>query len=192
MAKAMTEPPNPAYRDFDPKFSSEHVYFYYLKHVPHDYVEAYYIPLGVAVVPATLELMIPGLLASVKGNDPPKPVGDRLGSFVWRHRSYLVAVLEDPAQRLVEEDAVTFSIGGNQARNKTFRGGRDVPPLAAGITAFFCSNRMKNEHGNDLGQSGKETERIKIVVNHNLTGIRGGDGARAHTDTGTNTGPPQE
>ena len=191
MAKTPFAPRNPAYQDFKPDFTSQHVYFYYLKHDPEDYVEAYYIPIGVRVKPDILKLMIPDFLESIKGKNPPRPVGPRLGSFVWRQRSYFVVVLEDRDEKLIEKEAVTFSVGDVESNNKTFRGGQDVATGLSNITAFFCRNDMKKKDG-EFSQTKKESENIKIVVNHNKTGVLGHDNIRAHTDTGTNTGPPQE
>jgi hypothetical protein len=199
MVRAEAEATNPVYRNKRAKFSSRHIYFYYLEHrgrAGGGYVEAYHFIMPFRLPPAVMEAFVPTLLA-MRDAGILEIRGNKLSSIEWRNKSYLVVVLRDPKERLIKEDAivVTMPDDGNidPELNKTFRGGTDVrimPPRASG---FFCRNIMKNKRGCKLGRPGKkESEYLTIAVQHNKTGRLDHARRASHTDTGTNTGPPLE
>lgn len=188
---------NPVYDPRDRNFRSKHIYFYYLRgHGDGEVVRAYYIKAQTPLRPEDMPAEVKRLAKWVRDNDP-RPDGDRLGAIPWRHKSYFAAVLDDH-ETLDIGNAFTFGYQGKGGPNHSFFDGVDITDMEGDLSGFFCVNHMKGRHGNDLGN---ESEEFHVEANHShghahLAGrAKAADALSAplfsHTDSGTNTGPPQ-
>lgn len=190
---------NPVYDSRTDNFRSKHIYFYYLpSHESDEKVRAYHVeaqsPLRPDEIPAEVKR-----LAKWVQDENPTPHGEGLGAISWRHKSYFAAVLDDH-ERLQAGNAFTFGFRGKGGPNHSFFDGVDVTDMDDGLSGFFCINLMRSEHGRDLEDG--EIEDFHVEANHsdqaNLVAPAQAPGRRdrisqrdSHTDTGTNTGPPQ-
>jgi hypothetical protein len=134
-----------------------------------------------------------GLIAELARNahsdgDSPSPCGWDMTDLIWRRKSYLVVVLDDPATSLVKGDGFQFP----DANNHTFLDGADfdvdvssTPGVVEMRSGLWCINHMMNEAGQDLGGTDFEIFRV-----HFNTGGGSMFAMSYPDDSGTNMGPP--
>jgi hypothetical protein len=164
------------------QFTSEWFYFYHLGG-HHEPTRAYRIERPDRVpydqVPAVIDEIFSGL--------PEDPDGHDLGDLTWRHKGYLVFVLEDAQDDILR---VTFDRRPSSGNN-SFLHGKTLPSVAGrdDLSAFYCVNYMRSRHDRDLREDEAELYRVNVVH-----GRRGADvdlPILGHEDAGTNLGPPK-
>ena len=114
-----------------------------------------------------------------------KPTHESPG-VVWDRPGYLVFDMTRDQGRLKKGDGVRF---GHQrtGKNHTFFNGTDLDDVH-GCSAMYCINFRKNQHGRDLGASGKESETFDWVAGDDHSSQPPGQ-MRSHNSSDTNTGP---
>jgi hypothetical protein len=195
MADATARVANPVYGEQKPNFRSQHIYFYYL--TPghgRRHITAYYFNEQAPLTPAEMQLHVKTLVHRIRNANPPLPKAFGFRAFPWRHKSYFVAVY-DHHERLTKDNAVTFTYEATGGPNHSFFGGVDIAEVEPNLSGFFCVNHMRGVHGNDLRNG--EREKFVVTANHPdhahflVRALRFLGHFRSHTDSGTNTGPPQ-
>ena len=188
---------NPVYDSSDRNFRSKHIYFYYLRaHGAGEAVRAYHIKAQTPLRHDEMKAEVKRLAKWVKDENPPAQ-GTRLGEIPWTHKSYFAAVLDDD-EALEVGNAFTFGYRAAGGPNHSFFDGVDITDMEGDLSGFFCVNHMRGRHGNDLGN---ESEVFHVEANHSHGHAHLASRAKAaetlaaplfsHTDSGTNTGPPQ-
>jgi hypothetical protein len=112
-----------------------------------------------------------------------QPSGFQLGDIRWRKKSYFVVVVEDPKYWLAKDNAVSFTYQGGGGGNHSFKSGKDIL-VGSNVTRFFCINHMR-KYGAQGGDVDANGEQYTVTLNHPMA-----VNILAHSDTGTNTGPP--
>lgn len=182
---------NVVYDDQDPNIRSKFIYFYYLtEDTGIETTAAYVAHRRNPILHGNVQTSISAILNEITLGSL-QPSGSDLGDIVWRHKSYIVVVLDSPGEKLTQNDAVTFELIGGGG-NHSFRAGKDIPALPAPyqhLSAFYCYNLMKHKDGHVLGDG--EFERFQVVVNHGQPQHHVLPNMFTHQDSATNLGPPR-
>ena len=183
---------NNAYHSHNASLPARLIYFYYLKRPddPKEETRVFVLDRGRHIPPHKIQEEIETILGEIHNGDH-SPVGWKIGDVRWRHKSWLVFVLDDNQHRLTAGNAVEFSFvdvdgSGRLSENHSFWDGDDTDPFQAypNISGFYCLNHMIPKGG--VGElSSDEQFEVKVHHPHALA-----SGKRTHDDTGTNMGPP--
>lgn len=113
-------------------------------------------------------------------------MGHEVADVTWRHKAYLVFILEDEAQVI---NNVVFERHSPEGPNNSIVCGRTIDRLGGGNgpSAFYCANLMLSLHGEDVPEHVAEV--FTVSIQHEARS--GHRERRGHTDAGTNLGPPK-
>ena len=187
---------NPVYDRQDPDFESRYIYFYYIRPhgTPRPTVDIYHFARPSALKPTQMATEMSNIVSEIMGPNPPQIRGHEFWQVEWVHTSYFAAVFEG-SEKLVADDAFTFRFKRilGYGPNHSFFGGKDITNMGPNLSGFFCVNHMLDEDGTRLGN---KKQKFRVTANH---GHSHSSVSRllhflqyfSHTDTGTNTGPPQ-
>jgi len=160
-------------------------WFYVYRFAGHyDPVSCYRIPAGSSVayanVPAEIDKIYARLSSYVS-------FGTSVADITWRHKGYIVILLEDAKQLLTGVDFERRRPASGL--DVSFTGGRLLATVAGNpdVSCFYCVNLMQSAAGADLEYH--EAEVYYVGLNHRPRG--GGETFRGHEDSGTNLGPPR-
>jgi hypothetical protein len=177
---------NPVYRAPPADFSSEWVYFYYLKpHGDPNEVRVYRLERSTKIPYDNIEPEIDTMFREVS-NNVHLVKGTSFREVPWLHIGYLVFVYENAAEKI--ED-ITFRMRPGNG-NHTFRGGKLLATVDGrqDVSGFYCVNRMRHQQGRTLRED--ETEVFRVRVNHPHLSVDDIANFFGHEDSGTNMGPP--
>jgi hypothetical protein len=179
------------------QFESPWFYFYRLGG-HHDATKAYRIERP-ASVPYD---QVPRAIDEIFEDLPAKPDGTDIGDLTWRHKAYLVFVLEHASEEITW---VNFDRLAGGAKN-SFLHGKVLPSVAArsDVSAFYCVNYMRSRNNVELVENESELFRVKVDHGPRTVGrehpVPENDDGRpldidlptlGHEDAGTNLGPPK-
>lgn len=175
------------------------IYFYYIDGDQGSYRVRHYFKLYNAAIqrndlPDLIEDLVANARLPLAAQDP-QPNGSNFKNIVWRYKSYIVVLVDDPAFELVEDAAVDLRYKETN-HNHSFFDAKDFKidlprpdggPGTQRVTAFCCINHMKrNLDGDDLKIN--EKQYYYFAVNDPQSNIR--FGRRPDDDGGLNLGPP--